>query len=734
MRKKAALAERSISDIISNSFNHIIRLGVLSITVISMLVMITGQYSACTRDFDVATGLASDRVYWALQSYKNIVQNVGCIPSLSNPDVPLDAKEYILKKISNEYGLLRSKIVNPDGYSDMDDEPIYRGDREYFQRAMQGEVFIQEPVISRTDGQLAIIGAAPLWKNGIPGGEIVGVVFISINPIFLHDIIEGVDISKNTFIYIIDHEGTTVAASDMDLVYSGNNNIINSETDPKYRSIANIERKMIAGETGCATIRTRGLLYYLSYTDIKETAGWSICLGFPYVDYIDTPLLLMILMGECLLISIFAVKIRSKKIADEVSKPVKRMTETIKRAAESGKEPETEELMNTPGEPIEMRIISEAMDSIMDRLDMVTTDNKEFMDSAVITDLISLDMLKYIHGYYKNAFGANVIVADSMGTVLVGKTNHGLVDATNIREDESVSFIMLNDRVIGSTIVKMPDGCFLDKDDAREHAIFVSKVLEMVAMGNFQRSLQHRNKMKNAREELEKIAEYHNEMSKEARKMASEAEKVRKSGNSETQKELIGRFTNFCYDILSRTDDFSDYNERSDISERIKEQIYNVDNLVGDLKDDMRRMHPDLREKIEYKVEVDMPKALFGDAQGIRRITENLILAVSDGVEKNNIGVYFESRRNAYATCLAISIHGNEERSDREREHLKNLLKEDVDDTGIVDNISASELKLLSIARAVRRMNGEITVDKGGEGEIWVTIVIPQLEVGANDQ
>ncbi len=733
MSRKKVTSEKSISEIISVSFNKILVWVVTAITFISVLVLATGQYSACTRDFDVAVGLASDRVYWALRSYKNIVSNIGAIPLLSDPNTPIEEKEKLLANICERYGLVRSKVINLDGYSDMDDEPIYRGDREYFKQAMEGKSYIQEPVTSRTDGQIAIIGAAPLWKKGIINGEIAGVVFISINPIFLHDIIEGVGISENTFVYIIDSFGSTVSANDMDLVYNKNNNIKNSKADRAYESIARVDEKMIKGQTGSESIYKDGGFYYLSYTPIRETPGWSICIGSAYRDYVDTPVLLMILMAECLLISIFVVKLRAKKIADEVAEPVKRMTESIKKAAESGKDLAEYESGVEGDNPIEMRMISEAMDSILDRLDIVTTDTREFLDSAVITDLVSMEMLKYIHGYYKEAFGVNVIVADSKGTVLVGKTNHGLVDANALREDESACFIMLNDRVIGSTIFKIPEECILNKESAQQHAVYVSKILEIVAIGNFRRSLQNRNKLKNAKKELEKISEYHNKVSEEARRLASECEKVRRSDDTEELRELTARFSAFCYDLISETDDFTNYNDRNDITLQIKERVYQTEKLVANLKNDLERKHPALAQKTEVKMVSGIPDRLFGDPHRVRRLCENLLVAVSDEKSEREASIFFESRRNSYAASLMIGIHGNRELSNKEVERLKQLLESDNGST-VVEGINASDLKLLSIERIVGRMNGTITVSKGGEGETWCMVEIPQLEVNSDDQ
>ena len=160
--------------------------------------------------------ISTERIEWAIKSYKNIAEDIGTTPEMSDPNVPVARKVAFLQAKSKEYGLVRCKTINPDGYSDMDGK--YRGDREYFKHAINGETYLSDPIIAKTDGQLALIVAAPLWKDGVYGSEVTGVVFCSINPELLSDIVSHIQTKTNTTLRVINSEGTIVASQDLDEV------------------------------------------------------------------------------------------------------------------------------------------------------------------------------------------------------------------------------------------------------------------------------------------------------------------------------------------------------------------------------------------------------------------------------------------------------------------------------------------------------------------------------------
>ena len=63
--------------------------------------------------------------------------------------------------------------MGADGISIFDGNDY--SDREYVRQAMEGNIYVSEPLISKITGELSIMVAAPLYAEGNYGESIVGV-------------------------------------------------------------------------------------------------------------------------------------------------------------------------------------------------------------------------------------------------------------------------------------------------------------------------------------------------------------------------------------------------------------------------------------------------------------------------------------------------------------------------------------------------------------------------------
>ena len=118
--------------------------------------------------------LAAERVEQELTAYKNVAIDTGCIPQLTDPSVALDEKRSVIDERCAMHNFQRGNIIGLDGISIFDGKDY--SDREYVKQAMQGNVYVSEPLISKITGELSIMVAAPLYENGIHGSSIAGVV------------------------------------------------------------------------------------------------------------------------------------------------------------------------------------------------------------------------------------------------------------------------------------------------------------------------------------------------------------------------------------------------------------------------------------------------------------------------------------------------------------------------------------------------------------------------------
>ena len=95
-------------------------------------------------------GLAAERVEQELSAYKNVAMDTGCIPQLSDPEVAPDEKQSIIQERCSMHNFQRGNIIGIDGISIFDGKDY--SDREYVQQAMQGNVYVSEPLVSKITG------------------------------------------------------------------------------------------------------------------------------------------------------------------------------------------------------------------------------------------------------------------------------------------------------------------------------------------------------------------------------------------------------------------------------------------------------------------------------------------------------------------------------------------------------------------------------------------------------
>ena len=138
--------------------------------------------------------LAAERVEQELTAYKNVAMDTGCIPQLSDPSVPPDEKQAIINERASMHNFQRGNIIGLDGISIFDGKDY--SDREYVRQAMEGNVYVSEPLISKITGELSIMVAAPLYSDGIHGSSIAGVVYFVPHETFLNDIVSSIQIGE----------------------------------------------------------------------------------------------------------------------------------------------------------------------------------------------------------------------------------------------------------------------------------------------------------------------------------------------------------------------------------------------------------------------------------------------------------------------------------------------------------------------------------------------------------
>lgn len=304
----------------------------ITLGAVAIINTIKSTVNAASNTLSELTTSSAYRIHYQLQSYINVAEIAGTISVLSDEEATVEEKKAVVDSIAQSEGFERGNIIGLDGVSIFDGKNY--SERDYFKKAISGECYISDPVLSKITNKYAVLVAAPVWKNGIPGGEVVGCIYFAPPADFLTNIMLSVKLSDDTAVYMINPNGTIIADRDGSTVEKQISVIELAETDSSYQDLAEIHKKMVAGETGDANYHSDKGTVFVSYTPVdSDISGWYLALEEPisnsFGDMIPTIILMVgLIIGFCIIATVVAIAI-SKGIV----RPVQACSERIAQLA-----------------------------------------------------------------------------------------------------------------------------------------------------------------------------------------------------------------------------------------------------------------------------------------------------------------------------------------------------------------------------------------------------------------
>ncbi|MBP1924295.1 methyl-accepting chemotaxis protein [Sedimentibacter acidaminivorans] len=182
-----------------------------------------------------------------------------------------DIQQPILQKQVENTNLLDMAVVQPDGTAHYSDGSISQlGDREYVNKALNGEKNVSDLIVSRVTNNIVIMYAVPIERDG----KVVGALIGRRDGDVLSIITEDTGFGESGYGYIINNKGTIVAHPDREKVLNQFNPIAGVKTNESLKSLATLFEKVIAERTGLSTYFFEGNELYAGYTPIKGT-NWN---------------------------------------------------------------------------------------------------------------------------------------------------------------------------------------------------------------------------------------------------------------------------------------------------------------------------------------------------------------------------------------------------------------------------------------------------------------------------
>jgi len=757
--------KNKIQEMIKGSMLTIIIAAFVLVTLASIVVQYITVKNIVQHNIENEANIATERIEWAIEAYKNIAEDIGTIPILSDPGASLKLKEEILEAKSKEYGLVRCKTVNLDGSSDMDDQ--YRGNRVYFDHAIQGETYFSDPIIAKTDGNLTLIAAAPIWKDGIYGGEVTGVVFCSIDPNLLSSIVSRVGKDEKISVRVINSEGTIVASQNLDEVKQQVNYIKRAEADSYFEDFAEIDRAALRGETGLVTVWDGIFAEFYNISEIKGTPGWKYIISVSLSDYLQQFWLLIGCLFIFIVVLCFVITKKSEKIAIRVGEPLVDIADRLKKAAEGDLSTE----ILTFGDTEEVKTISSAARDLVKRLEFMISDNEGYYEGINIQELLDEKTVKIFQDLVMTTTGLGIVIINSDGKVV--STPSGSCDFCEkyikgssigvercrqsdvygcmscIEKGKCVSYechmghlefatpIMLEGRYIGAILggqirTKEIDEEFLSQKAAefgvdkegliraagsmrlwtQEEVDRVETVLNSAAefLTDAVRK-EHRQNIKNRKKEKSAL-------------LKNAVDKTEKNISSLTSK-MVGEeaLDLFHPNAKSAAQNLSSAYE----SDHLFETAYDVRALINDAVGDMGLRTRGKRIDFLLNIKTDIPDMLMGDAEKVSNIISGMIQTAIISTDAGYIRVDVSSIKNGYALFLKVKVrYSGDNKEAMSASDMRKFV--DPKNSFSVNNHSSQEIGLIALGSLVYRMDGEIDIKENSGHGISLCVVIPQLE------
>ena len=287
--------------------------------------------------------LAAERIEQELTAYKNVAMDTGCVSQLLDDTVPLEEKRSIIDERVSMHDLQRGNIIGPDGISIFDGNDY--SDREYVKQAMQGNVYVSEPLISKVTGELSIMVAAPIYEGGIQGSDITGVVYFVPHETFLNDIVSSIRVSEHNKAYMINSSGDTIADTTLDTITV--QNIENeAQSDSSLKELASIHASMREGKNGFGNYKSGKKDMFAAYAPVNGTDGWSVAVVAPQSDYLSTTYFDIAINLVMMVLAILLSIIVALKLANSISRPMKACAERMRLLVEGDLESPVPEVVS----------------------------------------------------------------------------------------------------------------------------------------------------------------------------------------------------------------------------------------------------------------------------------------------------------------------------------------------------------------------------------------------------
>ena len=465
--------------------------------VLSTMISRNSTVSAIEQSLTETTELAALAAQNMISTYTLTISEIASSPVLTDPEASLSEKQAFLQSKVDAYYMRFGGMADAGGFDSFHNADI--SGEAFFQAALEGKSYMSTPY--REGNDMYLVVSAPVISNG----TVQGVVYFQCDTNLLQSIITEIQIGEEGDAYILDKEGTTIAAVETEEVQSQENLISEMADNPDdeyIQKLGSIEKKMIAGESGIGRYTypaEDNAAYIQGYAPIPGTDGWSVAVTlsedeFLHYAYVGNNVQLLI----CALLCIIVIVI-SAFVCRSITTPIVSCAKRLHALSEGDLKSPVPEARGKD----ETRILSDSTAHLVESFRVMMNEIGSILNSIADGNLTAESVKEHYPGDFKALQASLATITDKLN-----QTMSGIAQATSRVSEGSAevasSGMTLSQGSIqqASAVVEL-SGTLSDMDeDAKKTALLSEKTKTTVnnAGAQLQESRQHINELNEAME------------------------------------------------------------------------------------------------------------------------------------------------------------------------------------------------------------------------------------------
>lgn len=237
---------------------RIVRVNAIMMTIALVLVGIGASISSfatavqqSNKAFKNTVSAAAVAVQMEMSATRAIIQELGMNTTLYDPDISKEDLTTYLRNKAAQYGFVAIYATDANGINNTGYD---LSEHEFFKVAMSGKNYFSEPMLTADGNSAQIMVSAPIWKDGVYGGEVKGAVCAVLDGTVLSDMMTRINIGETGAMYIVNSEGYTIADVDYNTVLNRENTINEARYDSSLVDFANADKAALNGEAVFDTV------------------------------------------------------------------------------------------------------------------------------------------------------------------------------------------------------------------------------------------------------------------------------------------------------------------------------------------------------------------------------------------------------------------------------------------------------------------------------------------------